>query len=286
MGGAVRKFRLLEALAALVCLVAFAAEAGATDRKPGDDFWECQGCPEMVVVPAGSFIMGADGRFDAEKPPHEVTIAKPFAIGRFEVTFDQWEVCRAEGGCDKDPDDHKWGKGIRPVVNINWAEAVAYADWLSRKTGATYRLPSEAEWEYAARGGTSTQYWWGDDPGSDNANCRTCLPEIPPRDLSGRLVQGQSLRALRRPRQCLGMGAGLLEPGPCRRSERWIGAPDRKLHVPCDAQRILVLREHECASGLPVQVSGQGFQLRDWHSGLAGNTVSRQVTHDPFAGHR
>ncbi len=180
MGGdAVRKTRLLELLAALVCFVAFSASAGAADLKPGDYFWECEGCPEMVVVPAGSFVMGDDGRFAAEKPPHKVNIAKPFAIGRFEVTFDQWEVCRTEGGCDKDPDDHKWGKGIRPVVNINWTEAVAYAEWLTRKTGASYRLPTEAEWEYAARGGTGTQYWWGDDPGSDNANCRTCLPEIP-----------------------------------------------------------------------------------------------------------
>lgn len=154
------------------------SSAVAADPKPGDSFWDCEGCPEMVVVPAGSFVMGADSRYAAEKPPHDVTIAAPFAISRFEVTFNQWQDCREAGGCEKDPDDHKWGKGIRPVVNINWSDAAAYTEWLSRKTGFTYRLPTEAEWEYAARGGTDTEYWWGDEPGLSNANCRNCGPEI------------------------------------------------------------------------------------------------------------
>ena len=173
-----RKTKLARVLVALVGVFVASRMAAAADPKPGDYFWDCEGCPEMVVVPAGNFVMGADDRFAAEKPPHRVTIAKPFAISRFEVTFDQWQACREAGGCEKDPDDHKWGKGIRPVINISWFEAVAYTEWLSRKTGFTYRLPTEAEWEYAARGGTDTEYWWGDDPGLNNANCRNCGPEI------------------------------------------------------------------------------------------------------------
>lgn len=169
-----------------VCIAAFmfgaavlaGARTEAIERQPGDTFWDCPDCPEMVVVPAGSFVMGSDGRFKAERPAHEVTIAKPFAIGRFEVTFDQWKLCADEGGCKKDPDDHKWGRGIRPVINISHADAVAYTRWLSERAGKTYRLPTEAEWEYAARAGTDTEYWWGDDPGTENANCRNCGPEV------------------------------------------------------------------------------------------------------------
>jgi formylglycine-generating enzyme required for sulfatase activity len=117
-------------------------------------------------------------RFRAERPAHLVTIAKPLAVGRYEVTFDEWKACREDGGCTKKPDDHKWGRGRRPVVNINWPEAVGYTRWLSRKTGKTYRLPSESEWEYLARAGTETEYWWGNKPGLGRANCRNCGPEI------------------------------------------------------------------------------------------------------------
>ncbi|MCG8508345.1 MAG: formylglycine-generating enzyme family protein [Rhodospirillales bacterium] len=154
--------------------------ARAADRQPGESFWDCPDCPEMTVVPAGSFIMGADSRFKAEAPPREVTIAKPFAIGRFEVTFDQWKVCADAGVCKKDPSDHNWGRGIRPVININFADAVAYTEWLSKRTGKKYRLPTEAEWEYAARAGTSSSYSWGDDTGKGKewANCRDCGPEV------------------------------------------------------------------------------------------------------------
>ncbi|MBL6928597.1 MAG: formylglycine-generating enzyme family protein [Rhodospirillales bacterium] len=153
----------------------------AAEYKPGDSIWDCSTCPEMIVVPAGSFTMGADSRYKYERPAHKVTIPKPFAIGRFEITFDQWLACVDEGGCAKDPDDHKWGKGIHPIMNISWAEANGYTEWLSKKTGHTYRLPSEAEWEYAARGGTTTAYSWGDAPGKDRANCRNCGDEIPHR---------------------------------------------------------------------------------------------------------
>jgi formylglycine-generating enzyme required for sulfatase activity len=164
------------AAAAAVLLVPAPAEAG--DRKAGDVFRDCDACPEMVVVPAGTYVMGEDKRHRYEKPAHEVTIAKPFAIGRFELTFDEWEACHADGACEKNPDDHKWGRGRRPVMNISWFDARQYLGWISKKTGHTYRLPTEAEWEYAARAGTRTAYSWGEEPGKTNANCRTCAPHI------------------------------------------------------------------------------------------------------------
>lgn len=156
-----------------------AGAAAAADRQPGETFRDCEACPELVVVPAGRYVMGTNsGRFPAERPAHLVTIALPFAVGRYEVTFDEWRACLADGGCVRNPDDHKWGRGRRPVVNVSWSDAVGYADWLSRKTGRTYRLPSEAEWEYVARAGTATEYWWGDDAGQGRANCRNCGSDI------------------------------------------------------------------------------------------------------------
>jgi formylglycine-generating enzyme required for sulfatase activity len=142
------------------------------DAKPGDSFRDCQGCGEMVIVPAGAFDMGSSTEY--ENPAHRVTIAKPFAIGRYEVTFDEWDRCVEEKGCKAQPDDREWGRGDRPVINMSWLDAKAFVAWLSQKTGQTYRLPSEAEWEYAARAGTNTPFWWGRDVGSRQANCREC----------------------------------------------------------------------------------------------------------------
>jgi formylglycine-generating enzyme required for sulfatase activity len=143
-----------------------------SDAKPGDSFRDCQGCGEMVIVPAGAFDMGSNTEY--ENPMHRVTIAKQFAIGRYEVTFDEWDRCVEEKGCKAQPDDREWGRGDRPVINVSWLDAKAFVAWLSQKTGQTYRLPSEAEWEYAARAGTNTPFWWGRDVGSRQANCREC----------------------------------------------------------------------------------------------------------------
>ena len=141
--------------------------------RPGDTFRDCAECPELVVVPAGSFQMGSP-KYDREKPIHQVTIAKPFAIGVREVTFEEWDRCVSEHGCKFRPGDRGWGRGNRPVINVSWVDAKEFATWLSQKTGQVYRLPSEAEWEYAARGGTSTAFWWGRAVGSRHANCREC----------------------------------------------------------------------------------------------------------------
>ena len=130
---------------------------------PGTTFKDCDVCPEMVVVPAGSFMMGSNTGDADEKPVHKVTIAKPFAVGKFEVTFAEWDACVADGGCNHKPGDAGWGRGKRPVINVSWDDITKqYLPWLSRKTGKTYRLLSEAEWEYAARAGRTWREEFGD----------------------------------------------------------------------------------------------------------------------------
>jgi formylglycine-generating enzyme required for sulfatase activity len=129
--------------------------------------------PEMVIVPAGSFYMGSKytetGARDDEFPRHRVTIAQPFAISRYPVTFDDYDRYCVAIGKDK-PDERGWGRGKRPVINVLWDEAQDYCAWLTEQTGQPYRLPTEAEWEYAARAGTDTAYWWGDTLGVKRAN--------------------------------------------------------------------------------------------------------------------
>jgi formylglycine-generating enzyme required for sulfatase activity/uncharacterized protein with von Willebrand factor type A (vWA) domain len=146
------------------------------------EFRDCAICPQMVVVPAGSFTMGSPaneaGRRDDEGPQHPVTIATPFAVGRFAATFDEWDACVSDGGCgDYKPADQGWGRGRRPVINVSWQDAKAYVAWLARKTGQPYRLLTEAEWEYAVRSGAGTAFSWGDEIGDGNANCNACGSE-------------------------------------------------------------------------------------------------------------
>ena len=161
-----------------------APRSAAQERalKPGDTFQECTNCPVMMVVPAGSFTMGTPasvlGHYDWETPQHRVTIAQQFAVGRFEVTFDEWDACVAGGGCnDYAPPDEGWGRGRRPVINMSWNDIKAYVGWLAQETGKPYRLLSEAKYEYATRAGTTTPYPWGNAIGKNNANCNGCGSE-------------------------------------------------------------------------------------------------------------
>jgi formylglycine-generating enzyme required for sulfatase activity len=129
----------------------------------------------MVVVPPGSFMMGSPVseklRASDEGPQHRVTIPKAFAVGKYEVTFDEWDACVAAGGCNGyRPKDKLWGRGNRPVIHVSWDDAKAYVNWLSRKTGKRYRLLSESEWEYAARAGTITPFNTGRKITTDQAN--------------------------------------------------------------------------------------------------------------------
>jgi formylglycine-generating enzyme required for sulfatase activity len=144
-------------------------------------FHECRkDCPEMIVVPAGDFMMGSPdnekGREPNEGPQHKVTITRRFAVSKFLVTFADWDACALVGGCPREGgvNDHGWGRVNQPVINVNWDDAQAYVAWLRRMTGKEYRLLSEAEWEYAARAGTMTAFYWGDELDKENANCHRC----------------------------------------------------------------------------------------------------------------
>lgn len=137
--------------------------------KPGGTFKECaRDCPEMVVIPAGKFTIGSPpgeaGRDANEGPQKEIVIAKPFAVSKYTVTFDDWDACVSYGNCEGSAGDSGFGRGRQPVVNVSWDGAKQYVSWLSRMTGKKYRLLSEAEWEYAARAGTTTAFFHGDDP--------------------------------------------------------------------------------------------------------------------------
>jgi len=131
----------------------------------------------MIVVPAGEFMMGSreedKGHEESESPQHKVAITKPFAVSNFEVTFEQWDACSAVGGCVQAA-DNGMGRGRRPVINVSWDDVQQYLAWFSKMTGQPYRLLTEAEWEYAARAGTTTVYFWGDEIGKGNANCVGC----------------------------------------------------------------------------------------------------------------
>ena len=154
-----------------------AAPAAQDQRKPGTVFRDCPQCPEMVALPPGIFIMGSPKGEKHERPTRPVRVTKPFAIGKYEVTFDEWAACVREIGCGAIPGDHGWGQGRRPVINIDFEVAKQYIRWLEKKTKQVYRLPSESEWEYAARAGTTTEFPWGDALEPNRANCRECGSE-------------------------------------------------------------------------------------------------------------
>ncbi len=185
-------------IAALIAIISFAQTKNISSFKPGQTFSDCKDCPEMVVLPAGSFMMGAKenepGSYSEEKPQREVSI-KQFACGKFDITKKQWAVFVKEtnrpatGGCSwsglpADTSQKPWDPNpaanwnhigfeqdsTHPVVCITWDDVQDYLKWLSKKTGVIYRLLSEAEWEYAARAGTTTAYYWGDSVSRDYAN--------------------------------------------------------------------------------------------------------------------
>ena len=162
--------------------------SSSSSRRPGETFRDCTDCPEMVVVSSGSFDMGSNDGDGDEMPVHSVTIPRAFAVGKYEVTFDQWDACVSGGGCGgHKPGDEGWGRGKRPVINVSWSDAQGYVKWLNQKVrrnvrvaggsgSGPYRLLSESEWEYAARGGTTTKWSCGDSAG--------CLSDVAVHPLS------------------------------------------------------------------------------------------------------
>ena len=150
----------------------------ASQERDAALFHDCLVCPELIEIPPEKFYMGSKagevGRGAEEGPLHQVTISRQFAIGRYEVTFAQWDACADDGGCQHRPEDRGWGRGNLPVIYVSWDDVQEYLVWLSKKTDYTYRLPSEAEWEFVARGGSTSAYWWGDEIGEGLANCIGC----------------------------------------------------------------------------------------------------------------
>ena len=132
-------------------LLSACASSDEPSRTAGEVFRDCRGCPEMVALPSGQFMMG-DWYFgyDCHRPVHRESVGD-FAIGRYEVTFEEWDACVRDGGCvsNPNPNDQGWGRGRRPVINVSWQDAQEYVQWLSARTGQACRLPSEAEWDYA-----------------------------------------------------------------------------------------------------------------------------------------
>jgi formylglycine-generating enzyme required for sulfatase activity len=148
-------------------------DSRATRPAPiGTSFRDCGDCPELVWLPQGEFVMGDAMAAVGARPV--VAMKHRLAVGRFEITFAEWDACVAAGGCRRRPHDAGWGRGGQPVVNVSWQDAQQYVAWLSRRTGKRYRLLTEAEWEYAARAGTDARYWWGNHAGRGEANCADC----------------------------------------------------------------------------------------------------------------
>jgi formylglycine-generating enzyme required for sulfatase activity len=158
------------------------------ETRQSEVFRDCGECPEMLPLSPGDYLMGMeDGRRAyvmaalglAPSARKRVTISYNFAVSRHEITFAQWDACVAAGGCDGyTPSDEGWGRGDRPVIHVSWQDAQAYVRWLSEQTGFRYRLLSEAEWEYAARGGAQSAYAWGGGASHRWANYGE--PDCPP----------------------------------------------------------------------------------------------------------
>lgn len=181
---------IVAATALAVSTVCMAAPlAVSTAPKSGDSFRDCAACPEMVVIPAGSFVMGSpesEAMRDPDEGQHRVSFAQPFAVSKFPITWDEWQACVSDNVCaGRDVEvslrtglDGKWikdyvdhGRGRHPVVGVSWYDALVFSGWLNRKAGAEeYRLVTEAEFEYAARAGTTSAFTWGETPDHDYAN--------------------------------------------------------------------------------------------------------------------
>ncbi len=236
-------------------LCAAVALPSRADDQTAREFQECTDCPTMVGIPAGGFVMGSPageaGHFDNEGPQHHVAI-KAFALGKYPVTTEQFLIFLRDSGYKPDACNSMLGTQWEtpsdgrayppfdvqppqwPAVCLDWKDAQAYVAWLNAKVRAArpgmvrgtgpYRLPTEAEWEYAARGGTATARWWGDEVGAGNANCnglrqhRGCARA----DRRGQLPR-QPVRALRHARQCVGVDRGLLARELCGRAGRRAG---------------------------------------------------------------
>jgi formylglycine-generating enzyme required for sulfatase activity len=153
-----------------------ATKANVATTKPGPhDIQDCPACPLLIPVTPGNFTMGIDTDDATERPAHHVTISHSYALSKYAVTVAQWNACVTAGACPRLSNDDNAAPNA-PVRDVSWDDAQQYVKWLSKVSGKPFRLPTEAEWEYAARGGTGTRYWWGNDMRKGTANCKDCGP--------------------------------------------------------------------------------------------------------------
>ncbi|CAM2167758.1 Formylglycine-generating enzyme family protein [Paraburkholderia sacchari] len=152
------------------------AKTNVVAARPGPhDIQDCPACPLLIAVTPGNFMMGNETDDPSEKPVHRVTIGHGYALAKYSVTVAQWNACANAGACPRLSSDSNTAPNA-PVRDLSWDDAQQYVKWLSRISGKPYRLPTEAEWEYAARGGTATRYWWGNEMRKGTANCKDCGP--------------------------------------------------------------------------------------------------------------
>jgi formylglycine-generating enzyme required for sulfatase activity len=152
-----------------------AAAARAPVKAAAGEIVDCPACPPLISIPAGSFTMGSNSSDASERPAHRVTVATPFAIGKYEVTVAQWNACADANICPRLSPASNPSPAL-PVRDVSWDDAQVYVKWLATTSAKPYRLPTEAEWEYAARAGTSTRYWWGEQMAVGKADCKDCGP--------------------------------------------------------------------------------------------------------------
>ena len=179
-------------------------------QEPGDTFSDALQAgargPEMVVIPAGEFEMGCvSGQecYEDEMPVHSVTISQPFAVSKYEITFEDYDRFTHR----ENVDDEGWGRGRHPIMNVSWNDAREYVAWLSSQTGQAYRLLTEAEWEYAARAGSATQFSWGQRNWSGKSQLWRLQHAMGLcADRPGGIFRGQRVWLARHAWQCMGMG--------------------------------------------------------------------------------
>ena len=223
--------------------------------------------PEMVAIPGGSFRMGCVSGLncrDDEKPVHRVRVAS-FELSKYEVTFEEYDHFIAETG-RRSPKDEGWGRGRRPVIDVSWEDAVAYAEWLSAQTGERYRLPTEAEWEYAARAGSVTKYHFGNDASQlcrygNHADTSTdydwrntaCSDGVGKRTATVGSYQPNAFGLHDMHGKLVGVGAGLLERQLSGGAHGRLGLDQRGLRKARVARRLLAQRSRRPPRRRPQQ---------------------------------
>jgi formylglycine-generating enzyme required for sulfatase activity len=153
--------------------IAPAPEVSSGGTASVSEVKDCPACPVLVALPAGTFMMGSNASDPSEQPAHRVSIIAPFAIGKYEVSVEQWNACVEANACARIATEGNRPKNT-PVRDVSWEDTQQYVKWVSQVSGKPYRLPTEAEWEYAARAGSSTRYWWGEQIRPGHANCKEC----------------------------------------------------------------------------------------------------------------